>query len=276
MLGPPAEADQDVWILHSPEEALRAVNSLARQRMDFIKVHDDLAKDTYLAIASAAKANGLPFVGHVPSSVTPAEASDLGQKSIEHLEFVPKPCLALFHSHDDTEASVPPGCDTESIGALMQRFEQNGTWLDPIIQSFRYWSPTQWDAIFARFQKITVQIRRTKVPILLGTDWSTSPQQKESLPGAALHDELALLADAGFSSAEVLRAATLSPALFLGLSDSLGTVQRGMIANLVLLEANLPRQSRTPEFPFCRREKFHSVASNTDCLSRPEWRTKQN
>jgi imidazolonepropionase-like amidohydrolase len=83
-----------------------------------------------------------------------------------------------------------------------------------------------------------VQIRRAKVLILTGTDWSTSLQEKGSLPGASLHDELALLADAGFSSTEVLRAATLSPALFLGLSDSLGTVERGMIANLVLLEAN--------------------------------------
>ena len=238
LMGPPTEADKDVWIVHSPEEARRAVDSLARQHVDFIKVHDDLARDTYLAIASAAKANGLPFVGHVPSSITPAEASDLGQKSIEHLEFVPKSCLALFHPHDDAEASVPPGCDTESIGTLMQRFVQNGTWLDPTIQSFRYWAPTQWDAIFAGFKKITVQIRRAKVHILTGTDWGISLQEKGSLPGASLHDELALLADAGFSSTEVLRAATLSPALFLGLSDSLGTVERGMIANLVLLEAN--------------------------------------
>jgi imidazolonepropionase-like amidohydrolase len=238
LMGPPTEEDEDVWILHSPEEARRAVDSLARHHVDFIKVHDDLARDTYLAIASAAKANGLPFVGHVPSSITPAEASDLGQKSIEHLEFVPKPCRALFDPHDGREASLPPGCDSESIGALMQRFEQNGTWLDPTIQSFRYWAPTQWDAIFAGFRRITAQIRSAKVRILTGTDWSTSPQEKGALPGVSLHDELALLVDAGFSSTEVLRAATLSPALFLGLSDSLGTVERGMIANLVLLEAN--------------------------------------
>jgi vacuolar-type H+-ATPase subunit F/Vma7 len=141
LMGPPAEADEDVWIVHSPEDARHAVDSLARQHVDFIKVHDDLARDTYLAIASAAKANNLPFVGHVPASVTPAEASDLGQ-------------------------------------------------------------------------------------------------ERGALPGASLHDEMALLVDAGFSSTEVLRAATLSPAVFLGLPDSLGTVERGMIANLVLLEAN--------------------------------------
>jgi len=238
LMGPPAEADQDVWVLHSPEEARSAVDSLARQQVDFIKVHDGLARDTYLAIADSAKEKGLPFVGHVPSSITPREASDRGQKSIEHLEFVPKPCLGLFHGQAGEETNVPSGCDTESMAALMQRFEQNGTWLDPTIQSFRYWAPTEWDVIFAGFEKIAVQIRRAKVPILAGTDWSTSLQEKGSLPGRALHDELALLADAGFSSSEVLRAATLSPALFLGLAGSLGTVERGMLANLVLLEAN--------------------------------------
>lgn len=35
-----------------------------------------------------------------------------------------------------------------------------------------------------------------------------------------------------------MRAATLNPALFLGLSDSLGTIATGKIANLALLEAN--------------------------------------
>jgi imidazolonepropionase-like amidohydrolase len=124
------------------------------------------------------------------------------------------------------------------MDALLQRFAQNGTWLDPTIQSFRYFAPTQWNAIFSGFKKSTVQIRRAKVSILTGTDWSSDLEAKGALPGASLHDELALLADAGFSSTEVLRAATLSPVLFLGLSDSLGTIEREKVANLVLLEAN--------------------------------------
>jgi imidazolonepropionase-like amidohydrolase len=238
LIGPPGEPDSDVWVLRSPEEARHAVDSLVQQHVDFIKVHDGLSRDTYVAIASAAKANGLPFVGHVPASLTPAEASDLGQKSIEHLEFIPKPCLTLFQSPERAEANLPSGCDSQSFQALLERFARNGTWLDPTIQSFRYWAPTSWDSIFAGFRKIVAEIRLANVPILTGTDWSASPQEKGSLPGAALHDELALLADAGFSSAEVLRAATLGPAVFLGFSDSLGTVETGKIANLVLLQAN--------------------------------------
>jgi imidazolonepropionase-like amidohydrolase len=37
---------------------------------------------------------------------------------------------------------------------------------------------------------------------------------------------------------EALQAATINPAKFLGESDTLGTVEQGKIANLILLEAN--------------------------------------
>ena len=53
-----------------------------------------------------------------------------------------------------------------------------------------------------------------------------------------MHDELTLLVGAGFTPLEVLRSATTNPALLFGLSESLGTIECGKIANLVLLEAN--------------------------------------
>ena len=74
--------------------------------------------------------------------------------------------------------------------------------------------------------------------ILAGTDSSTFLEGKGDPPGISLHDELALFVDAGFTQAETLRAATLNPALFLGLSDSLGSIDVGKTADLVLLEAN--------------------------------------
>lgn len=50
--------------------------------------------------------------------------------------------------------------------------------------------------------------------------------------------------DAGFTQAEALRAATLNPAVFLGLSDLLGTIEPRKRANLVLLDANPLRDIR--------------------------------
>jgi len=77
-------------------------------------------------------------------------------------------------------------------------------------------------------------LRTHHIRFLTGTDLGTTG----IVPGESLHDELALLVDAGYTAAEVLRAATLSPADFLGLTDSLGTIERGKIPDMVLLEAD--------------------------------------
>jgi imidazolonepropionase-like amidohydrolase len=237
--GPPSEANEESWIIHSPEEARRAVQRLADLHVDFIKVHDGLSREDILAIAATSKEKGLPFVGHVQASITPGEASDLGQKSIEHLEFVPKACHALFEAPvANAPQNVPPDCDPQALDSLLRRFARNGTWLDPTVQSFRYFAPKQWDSIFAEFTRLVTLIRRNRVSILAGTDSSTFLEDKGDPPGKSLHDELALLVDAGFTKAEALRAATLNPAVFLGISDLLGTVEAGKTASLVLLEAN--------------------------------------
>jgi imidazolonepropionase-like amidohydrolase len=242
--GPPSEPDSGTRIIHSPDEARKAIDTLVALHVDFIKVHDGLTRDSFLAIAAASKEKGISFVGHVPASITPAEASDLGQKSIEHLEFIPKSCLVLFDSAAGAARLIPSGCDPQSLDALLRRFARNGTWLDPTIQSLRYFAPTQWDAIFAEFRELVRPIRLSHVSILAGTDSSSFLEERGDPPGASLHDELALLVDSGFTPIEALRAATLNPALFLGLSDSLGTIQAGEAANLVLLEANPLREIR--------------------------------
>jgi imidazolonepropionase-like amidohydrolase len=68
------------------------------------------------------------------------------------------------------------------------------------------------------------------------------------VPGFDLHDELVrLVDDVGLAPAEAWRAATLNPARFLGMADSLGSVEPGGLAVLVLLDANpLAACSREP------------------------------
>jgi imidazolonepropionase-like amidohydrolase len=237
--GPPSQADEETWIIHSPEEARHAVERLAGLHVDFIKVHDGLAREDFLAIAAASKEKGISFVGHVPASMTPAEASDFGQKSIEHFEFIPKACKVLFEfPASTTPRHVPFGCDPQSPDSLFHRFASNGTWLDPTVQSFRYFAPKQWSAIFSEFRELVPLIRQNRVLILAGTDSSSFLEDRGDPPGISLHDELALLVHAGLTQAETLRAATLNPALFLGFSDSLGSIDVGKTANLVILEAN--------------------------------------
>ena len=78
-------------------------------------------------------------------------------------------------------------------------------------------------------------MKRAGVRFLAGSDAVPFPPH---LPAFNLHDELERLVEAGFTPFEALEAATANPARFLGMQASLGTVERGKLADLVLLDAN--------------------------------------
>jgi imidazolonepropionase-like amidohydrolase len=82
--------------------------------------------------------------------------------------------------------------------------------------------------------EITGMAAEEGVPIMSGSDTPSA----YVFPGFALHDELELLVDAGLTPLQALQAATINPARFLNATDSLGTVEAGKLADLVLLEAN--------------------------------------
>lgn len=83
-------------------------------------------------------------------------------------------------------------------------------------------------------RRIVSAFQRAGVTILAGTD----APMPYVYPGFALHDELALLVEAGLTPAEALNAATLAPAKFLGLAATSGSIAVGKTADLVLLDAD--------------------------------------
>jgi hypothetical protein len=102
---------------------------------------------------------------------------------------------------------------------------------------YRDWTSTEWDTmkrLYARDAQLVAPLSKAGVRLLAGTDAVTD----YCLPGFGLHDELALLVEAGLSPAEALRTATLNPAEFLGREKELGSIAVGKRADLVLLERN--------------------------------------
>jgi imidazolonepropionase-like amidohydrolase len=87
--------------------------------------------------------------------------------------------------------------------------------------------------LFDRQLQLVDELRRAGVPMLAGTDSATPG----CFPGFALHDELALLVQAGLTPMQALQAATLEPAKFLGRHHE-GTIRVGNLANLVVLDAD--------------------------------------
>lgn len=82
--------------------------------------------------------------------------------------------------------------------------------------------------------KIVGAMQRAGVRLLAGAD-APNPY---TFPGFSLHEELELFVEAGLTPLEALRTATLNPAEFLGKEKTLGTIEKGKFADLVLLDAN--------------------------------------
>jgi len=57
-------------------------------------------------------------------------------------------------------------------------------------------------------------------------------------PGFSLHEELALLVRAGLTPLQAIESATLRPAQFFGLENQQGSIANGMMADLLILNAN--------------------------------------
>ncbi|MEU6478026.1 amidohydrolase family protein [Streptomyces sp. NPDC047017] len=164
--------------------------------------------------------------------------------------------------------------DEDRTRALAGHFAADGTWHVPTLirqktsklcddpafaadPDLRYMAPATlktWNGAVARFRKrftagqravLAASHRReydmarifdeAGVRMLVGTDSSGAVWV---VPGAALHDEIDLLAEAGIAPLTLLRMLTLHAARFLGTTDSMGTVEEGRNADLVLLDAD--------------------------------------
>jgi amidohydrolase family protein len=275
----------DVPISHlltrTPEEGRAGVDSLVRLGVDFVKVHSQLTRDTYFAIARRARERGIPFGGHVPRVVGSADASDSGQRSIEHLLAIPAPCTpaeSLALKPRFTIQSALGRCSSQDLGPLYARFVRNNTWVTPTFvaqyevatwpgralpgdslarylpDSLRRYVaeifpmpdsiPPGADSVGrAMFAKRLAQVAAMR-EAGVGILTGTDAPLRNSPPGFGLHEELELLFRGGMSTLEILRAATLEPARYLSARDSLGTIAPGQLADLVLLDANPLRDIR--------------------------------
>ena len=145
---------------------------------------------------------------------------------------------------------VPTLVVLRQLSRYRDRALQNDTRMKYITSEFKQqWSPatdfrfkdytdTDWQylrrIVEFRSSKLTHDMHAARVPFVAGTD-IPNPY---TFAGFSLHDELALLAEAGFSNLEALQSATLNPAIFLDRQNDLGTVERGKLADLVLLGAD--------------------------------------
>ncbi|HUR00172.1 MAG TPA: amidohydrolase family protein [Gemmatimonadaceae bacterium] len=278
---PWAPSSPHVWVITSPDSARAAVDSMKRAGADFIKAHDFLSRESYFAIAAAARADGLPLVGHLRPAVTIDEAIAAGQTGMEHLpieliaacagggqkevssfydQWVKGGWPAFVRITDSLWSARKPGRCRE----IMETMKKAGAHITPTLVL-----RMQDSAFFRRVAQTDLTPAAVKRCSLDVKDWSKTADSTRALyyrtifdvvqafhaagvgilagtdgvfgclvPGWSLHEELEIFVRAGLSPLEALRSATIVPARFMGMSDSLGTVAAGKIADLVLLERN--------------------------------------
>lgn len=89
-----------------------------------------------------------------------------------------------------------------------------------------------WETYAKACQMILASLVKNQVKIMTGTDANLPP----TVPGFSLHDEFISLNRAGMSAAHILKAATKTPAQWLG--SKTGEIKQGYKANLVMLDKN--------------------------------------
>lgn len=119
-----------------------------------------------------------------------------------------------------------------------------------------YRAATAMRAIELR-QALILALHRAGAGLLLGSD---SPQIF-NVPGFAIHRELAFLVESGLTPFEALQTGTVNAARFFATDDHSGTVQTGMVADLLLLDAN-------PLQDISNSRRIHGVVVNGRWLSR--------
>jgi imidazolonepropionase-like amidohydrolase len=264
--------------IKSPEDGKRAVDDLKKRGADFIKLQSLIPRAAVFAIAEEARKQDIPFVGHVPDSVRAFEASNAGQKSFEHLIGIfegSSPLEDEFIQGTKTERKFLASYDPARAAALFALLAKNQTWQCPTLVWERggnlidetdfvhdtharyvpaFWKDVTWKrfteqikhdfntddlATRKRFVEKELEVvnsmHRAGIPFLAGTD---TPPGVFIFPGFSLHEELQRFVAAGFTPMEALQTATLNPARFLSMEDQLGTVEKGKLADLVLLDAN--------------------------------------
>lgn len=244
----------------SPQEARATIARLAATEIDFIKIRTVHDRDTYLALNEAANAHGIPLVGHTPPYSAQA-ILEAGQDGIDHGfsrafdKETREERLAVWRRFAAAGVPVVP---TLVIGeAILTPLDRLRAIVDddagkveprrPYLSRFLLldWreqfleQSVEGQQQFRKFADQGVQnireMHEAGIDLLAGTDTGVI----NLYPGSSLHDELAIFVKLiGMTPADAIDRATRRSARFLRIGDSVGTVERGKIADLLLIDAD--------------------------------------
>jgi hypothetical protein len=261
-------------VIDSVDEGKAAIDWYAQRGRRQIKLYNSIRPEWVEPLAAYAHAKGLRVGGHIPAFMRAEEAVRAGYDEIQHinqvmLNFLVKPgddtrTLVRFYLVGDNAADVD--LDSPGARAFVQLLVSRRTVIDPTIAGFepmftqlqgqrnpafgmvashmppqlqRYWLTNSMDvnatnvaryrASYAKMLELLRRLHDAGIPLVAGTD---------DIAGFTLHRELEIYAEAGIPAGEVVQIATRNAASHAWLSDLVGSVKEGKVADLILVDGD--------------------------------------
>jgi imidazolonepropionase-like amidohydrolase len=245
--------------------ARRAIDSLLKLHVDFVKVRTSASPQAFYAILREARRAGLRVAAH-QQNLPITSALDSGLTDLQHGILPPLSSLStaardsIYRKFVDKGAFYTPTLTVSRavmlsgdsaaraiFSADARRLDERrayaspwllGWWRMQVDERIADSASTPAATLEAMYQSSASDVNRMHelgVRILAGTDAGSVLVY----PGFALHEELRrLVEDAKLSPRDALWSATVGPAQFARLDDRLGTLSAGRIADIVLLDAD--------------------------------------
>ncbi|MEQ2352612.1 amidohydrolase family protein [Pseudoalteromonas piscicida] len=258
----------------SLEEALETVDFFADNGYVQVKLYSSIDPNWVKPISERAHSRGLRLSGHVPAFMTAEQAIANGYDEIQHINMLFLNFLAGEEVDTRTqkrfslmgEQASGLSLDSPQMNAFIKLLRDKRIVVDPTVSTFRSLLMAEDQKInpeyaaisehmpiaFARglkgaemhvdeqfklsyqesgeaMQKMLKKLYDAGVPMVPGTD---------NIAGFTLIRELALYVDAGIPAADVLNMATLESAKLMGVAHQTGSIAKGKVADLVLIDGD--------------------------------------
>jgi cytosine/adenosine deaminase-related metal-dependent hydrolase len=261
-------------VINSVDEGKRAIDWYKQRGRHQIKLYNSIHPDWVAPLAAYAHAQGMRVSGHVPAFMRAEDAVRAGYDEIQHinqvmLNFLVKPgddtrTLLRFYLVGDNAALID--LDSSESRAFVELLLARGTVIDTTLTTFeplltqrqgepnpsfrkvashvppalqRAWLVNSMDVnsgnaarfrnSYAKLLELTRRLYAAGVPLVAGTD---------QIAGFTLHRELELFVEAGIGAPQALQIATRNGARYTQLSDQLGAVEEGLLADLILVDGD--------------------------------------
>jgi hypothetical protein len=262
------------FVVSDLQGAKDAVDWYAERGYYQIKIYNSFHPEWVHGTAAYAHARGLRVSGHIPAFMKADDAVRAGYDEIQHinqvlLNFYVTPTtdtrtLARFYLIADNVHALD--LDSDPVRNLIRLLKEHGTTIDLTLATFessftqlqgepnptfgmvadhvpvnlqRVWRTNSmnatkknianWRASYAKMLEFSGRLFQAGVPLVAGTD---------EIAGFTLHRELELYVKAGIAPAEVLKIATWNGAKYTGTLANRGSVERGKIADLILVDGD--------------------------------------